>query len=100
MPRVLEQAYLTHYKPELKGHKIKNDQIIFNLLNWDSTSLNINMAGKDIIEFSSEENIQNLGSNYLAKNALNNTVASSNSMNGLASLLGISVPGLKYNLNQ
>ena len=37
---------------------------------------------------------------YIAKDEYNKLVASSNSMNGLSSLLGISLQGLKYHLNR
>ena len=99
MPRVLEQAYLLHYKPELNGNKKKSYQIIFNILNWDSTSLKEN-----ILNNNNKINITNPTRSefleYRASDEDKNIVASSFSMNSLASLLGLSLPGLKYHLNR
>jgi hypothetical protein len=108
MPRVLEQAYLDHYKPELNGNKLKNYQVIFNFLNWDSSSLSSNIFLEDsLLKVNSLEDTQIVSSEskevypqYIAKDEFGNIVAVSNSMNGLSSLLGISLQGLKYHLNR
>jgi hypothetical protein len=89
MPRVLEQAYIDHYKPELNGNKKKNYQVVFNFLKWDSSSLYSPISGNYLDS-----------PKYIAKDELNKIVASSNTMNGLASLLGLSLQGLKYHLNR
>jgi hypothetical protein len=108
MPRVLEQIYLDHYKPELNGNKLKNYQVIFNFLNWSSSSLSSSfLFGDSLLKVnnSDDTNVTTfLGKGeypqYIAKDEFNNIVSGSNSMNGLSSLLGISIQGLKYHLNR
>lgn len=34
MPRVLEQCYISHYKPELNGNKKGSYNVIFNFIKW------------------------------------------------------------------
>lgn len=110
MPRVLEQAYLDHYTPELNGKKIKFYQVVFNFLKWSSSSLSSSVLLKDssiskIVKNSDDKN--NVGDEakkelhkYIAKDEYNNIVAGSNSLNGLSSLLGINLQGLKFHLNR
>jgi hypothetical protein len=89
MPRVLEQSYISHYKPELNGNISKN--VIFNLgIDNDSAVSAENVDYKD----NSRINI------YRALYKNKNILAYSYSMNGLASILNISLAGLKYHLGR
>lgn len=89
MPRVLEQSYISYYKPELNGNISKN--VIFNLgLDTESVISAENVVSKD----NSRINI------YRALDKNKNILAYSYSMNGLASILNISLAGLKYHLGR
>jgi hypothetical protein len=93
MPRVLEQCYILHYKPELNGNKKRTYNIIFSFTKWNPDLLLIkSVYGQD--EVTNKYNI------YRAIDENNIIVASSPSMNGLATILGISLAGLKYHLGR
>jgi hypothetical protein len=91
MPRVLEQCYISQYKPELNGNKKGSYNVIFSFTKWVPDLLLTNSA------LDEEVNKYNI---YRAIDENNITVASSSSMNGLANILGISIAGLKYHLGR
>nr|YP_010555478.1 GIY-YIG endonuclease [Ramaria rubella]UYR22226.1 GIY-YIG endonuclease [Ramaria rubella] len=99
MPRVLEQAYILHYKPELNGNKKSSYQVIFNFLKWDSTSLTETTVNSDNINTNRFIDLHSFPK-FRAADEDQNILASSVSMNGLASLLGLSLSGLKYHFNR
>ena len=86
IPRILEQSYMSYYKPELNGSKNKIFNIIFSFTKWDNKVT-------DYLDISKSNN------NYIALDEDKIIVASSTTMNGLASKLGLSLNGLKYHLN-
>jgi len=93
MTRVLEQCYILYYKPELNGNKKRTYNILFSFTKWNPDLLLISSVyGQD--EVTNKYNI------YRAIDENNIIVASSTSMNGLATILGISLAGLKYHLGR
>lgn len=87
MPRILEQSFVSHYKPELNGGKKGVYSVIFNFTAW-SLSDKANLYTKP------------LSSLFKAVDDKKNIVASAHFMNSLASKLGLSLAGLKYHLNK
>lgn len=109
MPRVLEQCYLTHYKPKLNGGKNLSYKVIFHITKTSISSVQQQTVIKDknklvkptkaIKADISNKNL--ITSNiYKAIDKDKNIIASSSTMNGLASKLGITLPGLKYHLGR
>lgn len=96
MPRLLEQSYTLYYKPELNGSYAKKGsyKIIFSFTKWDP-NLVFNLKTNDL----GFKNL-NMSNTYQAIDENKIVVASSSSLNGLASLLGLSIAGVKYHLNR
>lgn len=93
MTRVLEQCYILYYKPELNGNKKRTYNILFSFTKWNP----------DLLLISSvywQDEVTNKYYIYRAIDENNIIVASSTSMNGLATILEISLAGLKYHLGR
>lgn len=94
MPRVLEQSYISHYKPDLNGNSKGSYNVIFSFAKWEpglTAETNKNELGVNSL---------NKSNAYKAIDENKISVASSNSLNGLASILGLSVAGIKYHLGR
>ena len=85
MPRVLEQSYISHYRPELNGTKNGSYNVIFSFTKWDP-ELNIDSNTND-----PGVNSLNKSNTYQAIDENKIIVASSYSLNGLAGILGLRV---------
>lgn len=92
MPRVLEQSYISHYEPELTGNKNGSYNVIFSYTKWEPGLI------KDSNKNELGVNSLNKSNAYKAIDENKIIVASSQSLNGLASILGLSVAGIKYHL--
>jgi hypothetical protein len=105
MPRVLEQSFLSHYKPELNGSKNLSYIVNFSLSEWvpnlNMTRPNDLNSGKALIDNQSAAGTKiNHKNIYKATDENNKIVSASSSMNGLALKLGLSIAGLKYHLGR
>jgi hypothetical protein len=97
MPRVLEQSYVSHYKPDLNGTNNGSYNVIFSFTKWVGTE-------PELITDSNKNDLGVISLNksnaYKAIDENKIIVASSHSLNGLASILGLSVAGIKYHLGR
>ena len=106
---MLEQCYISHYKPKLNGSR--NTNVIFNFSTATTNCVNLPLSlkeaqpslrgcnGKLKVEDAEEFNASKLNI-YKAIDKNQVVVATSNSMNALASKLDISLAGLKYHLGR